>query len=93
MYAPGLVTLFHEKVLTEPKIFGLADGGYNLNSIPVKDTEIVFFTRRGVPMRIEAELDRVSEYSTLSYQVGTTRLFQDHERNKRVRVTSVDVEK
>lgn len=42
---------------------------------------------------MEVEIDRIAETEVGEYQVGSTRVFKDNSRNKRLRVTNVNVEK
>ncbi|CZR61112.1 uncharacterized protein PAC_11008 [Phialocephala subalpina] len=82
------------KILDWPERYKPADGKLrSLQEVGFKDTEIVFFETSDGPFRIEAEIDRLDETKEGEYQAGATRLFKDHNRNKRIRVTTVDVEK
>lgn len=62
--------------------------------IEAKHTGVIFVTSpSGQDFRIEADLDLVSTCETGEYQIGTTKLFYDNQRNKRVEVTIVDIER
>jgi hypothetical protein len=47
----------------------------------------------GENLRIEAEVDYTLEHGLGQYQIGSTRLFRDDRRNKRVEVTTLDMER
>jgi hypothetical protein len=68
-----------------------ADRGLLLAEIPFKFTEVIFLDTSAQKLRVEAEIDVLSE-SQGEYQVGATRYFNDGERNKRLQMTVVDVE-
>lgn len=87
--------ILRDKILDMAEKFGPADGKYKLiEDVPYKDTEIIFFhTTSDGPFRMEAEIDRIAETCNGEYQIGSTRMFRDHKRNKRLRVTNIDVEK
>jgi hypothetical protein len=56
--------------------------------------EIIFVNiPDGENLRIEAEVDQATENGLGQYQIGTTRLFRDSRRNKRVEVTTIDIER
>ncbi|KUJ20585.1 uncharacterized protein LY89DRAFT_771518 [Mollisia scopiformis] len=87
-----IVQLLCQKILSWPEKFVPADGRYKLmQDVPFKDTEVIFFRTTDGPFRLEVEIDTLAE--TGEYQVGSIRLFRDNNRNKRIRVTNVDVEK
>ena len=61
-----------------------------------KHTEIIFVTppgSAGQNLRLEAEIESVHSVAAGKYQVGHTRLFQNDRRNKRVEITTVDIER
>ena len=60
-----------------------------------KYTEIIFVTPRAgrETLRLEAEIESVKSGPIGKYQIGHTRLFQNDWRNKRVEITTVDIEK
>jgi hypothetical protein len=47
----------------------------------------------GENLRIEAEVDSTRQDGLGQYQIGSTRLFRDNNRNKRVEVTTLDIER
>jgi len=68
----------------------------SLEEVTFKDTVIIFVVpRNGEPLRIEAEVDRRFEEGKEEgeYQIGTTRLFKDNQRNRLAKVTTVDIER
>jgi hypothetical protein len=67
-----------------------------------KHTEIIFITLpKGQTLRLEADIENVFMEKVeegvhkvyRKYQLGTIRLFQNDQRNKRVEVTTVDIER
>jgi len=42
---------------------------------------------------LEAEIDVVDGVTKGKYQLGTTHLYRDNQRNQRIQITSIDVEK
>lgn len=60
-----------------------------------KDTEIVFVTMPDVnlSLRLEAEIDRSNDGERDEYHVGTISMFHNHQRNKMMEITMVDIEK
>jgi hypothetical protein len=65
-----------------------------MKDIKFKDTEVVFITTStGQKLRIEAEIDRIFDSTTDEYQIGAINLFHDNQRNKRVEITTIDVER
>ena len=63
-----------------------------LSDVPFKFTEIVFLDTPAGSIRVEAEIDILSEFEQGEYQIGATRYFNDGERNKRLQLTVVDAE-
>ena len=64
----------------------------SLQDIQPKHTEVIFVTIGGQKLRIEADLDLVFESKRGQYQIGTTRAFYDNQRNRRLEVTTIDIE-
>lgn len=61
-----------------------------------KHTEIIFVTTSGSAgqtLRLEADIESVHSGAVGKYQIGHTRLFENDRRNKRVEITTVDIER
>jgi hypothetical protein len=66
----------------------------NLNDVQLapKHTEIIFVrTNDGQELRLEGEIDSAFDGGPGKHQFGSTRLFRDDQRNKRVEVTTIDI--
>ena len=67
---------------------------FSLKDIKPKHMGIIFIDiPDGENLRIEAEVDYTREDGLGQYQIGSTRLFRDNKRNKRVEVTTIDIER
>jgi hypothetical protein len=84
-----------QKIVGSPHCFCPAQARIiNLEDVQPKHTGIIFVNvPDGENLRIEAEVDYTSEDGLGQYQIGTTRLFRDDRRNKRVEVTTLDIER
>jgi hypothetical protein len=59
-----------------------------------KHTEIILLTTPdGLNRRLEAEIESVQWATMGKYQIGQTRLFENDRRNKRIEVTTIDIER
>ena len=59
-----------------------------------RHTEIIFIVAPGDRhIRLEAEIESVQYGALGKYQIGHTRLFTDDGRNKRVEITTSDIER
>lgn len=71
----------------------------SIEEVQFKDTEVIFVTVGGVgsngqALRIEADIERIhTARKQDEYQMGTRRLFKDNETNKRLEITTIDIEK
>jgi hypothetical protein len=66
----------------------------SLEDIKPKHMGIIFVNiPDGENLRIEADVDYTLEGGLGQYQIGTTQLFRDDRRNKRVEVTTLDIER
>lgn len=65
-----------------------------LEDVQPKHTGILFVKiPDGENLRIEAEVDNTLQNGLGQYQIGSTRVFRDNRRNKRVEVTTLDIER
>ena len=88
-----------KKILDWPERFGPVSGDQRpLEQINFKDSLCLFFrTTQGVPIRVEADVDRVevdeeNNYAGI-YQLGATRHYWDNRRNKHLEIVTIDIEK
>jgi hypothetical protein len=87
-----------EKIVDWPERFlPVSSRARSLQEMNFKDTVIIFvIPRNGEHLRIEADVDRRFEQGKEEggeYQIGTTRLFKDSQRNSRAKVTTLDIER
>jgi hypothetical protein len=86
-----------KKIVDWPERFlPVSSRARSLEEVTFKATVIILVSlRNGEPLRIEAEVDRRFEEGKEEgeYQVGTTRLFKDNQRNSLAKVTTVDIER
>jgi hypothetical protein len=86
-----------KKIVDWPERFlPVSSRARSLEEVTFKDTVIILVApRNGEPLRIEAEVDRRFEEGKEKgeYQVGTTRLFKDNQRNSLAKITTVDIER
>ncbi|KAI9051232.1 hypothetical protein LZ554_005333 [Drepanopeziza brunnea f. sp. 'monogermtubi'] len=85
-----------------PRFVAAHGSTQDLRDIKFKNTEVIFITTSGGQgLRVEAEIDRVYEYGTLVYQIGSVHLYRHDNsdkarttgRNKLIQMTTIDIEK
>lgn len=92
---PTLAAKMLRKIIESPSTFCPVQSRIpSLQDVNPRHMEIIFVNiQDGDNLRIEAELDCAFESDSDQYQVGTTKLFRDDRRNKRVEVTTLDFER
>lgn len=66
---------------------------FKLKDVKPKHAIVFFIDSTHLKFRLEAEIDVVDGVTKGKYQFGTTHLFRNDQRNQRIQITSIDVEK
>jgi hypothetical protein len=87
-----------KKILDWPERFGPVSVNKTLEKINFQDSLCLFFrTTQGVPIRVEADVDRVEVDDENNdpgiYQMGTTRHYWDNRRNRHLEIVTIDIER
>jgi hypothetical protein len=84
-----------QSILDSPLTFRPLEGQIQgLEDVAFKDTEIVFVIMPdGQNLRIEGDVDKIQEGTTAEYQIGSVKPFYDNQRNKRVEIMALDIER
>jgi hypothetical protein len=90
-----LAAKMRQKIVESPQYFCPVQARIpSLEDIKPKHMGIIFVNiPDGENLRIEADVDYTLDSGLGQYQIGTTQLFRDDRRNKRVEVTTLDIER
>jgi len=66
---------------------------FHFKDVKPKHVVVFFIDSTHLKLRLEAEIDVVDGVTKGKYQLGTTHLYRDNQRNQRIQITSIDVEK
>lgn len=96
---PQIAILMMRKILDWPERYGPVNGDQSALE-QVKFTNslcLLFRTSQGVPVRSEADFDRVEANEEHGdpgiYQLGATRHYWDNRRNKHLEMVTIDIER
>lgn len=95
----GIADNVMKRILAWPSRYKPVEGSVDrVEEVNFKNTEIIFVSVGGVgsngqALRIEADIERIHTRKEDEYQIGTRRLFKDNAINKKLEITTIDVEK
>lgn len=93
---PKAAILMIKKILDWPERFDTLSGHGTLLGVQPEDCLCIFFqSTQGVPVRIEADIDRIDHYNgdSFTYQMGATRHYWHNRRNTHLEIVNIDIER